>query len=224
MLSANTRWSDSLQLTKITGRLCVCVCVCRRKHLFLYLCSDSVTQWATSWTVGVFLTKAAQLKKTTDNIWSDLMSANVNNPKSNITLIVFLWGCYPVLVIVLLSAARRIWTFDLDLWAAVTLGSRLQAQPARCSVISALSEQRKKKKWEHCDQQRCDQSLIGSYCSVGTYNCKGLWEMGTFYCFSSNHLLICLPSSASCPHSCFCSIFNPSHLPSILQSILQPHF
>lgn len=178
------------------------------------------------WTMGVFLTKDAQPKKTTDNIWSDLMSAKLNNPKSNITLIVFLWGCYPALVIVLHSTALRIWTFDLDLWAAVTPSSWLQAQPACCSVISALSAQSKEKKWEHCDQQHSHQSLIGSYCSVGTYNCKGLWEIGTFYCFCSNHLLICLPSSASCPHSCFLFLFNPSHLPSFLhlQSILQPRF
>lgn len=37
-----------------------------------------------------------------------------------------------------------------------------------------------------------------------THNCKGLWEIGTFHCFCSNHLFICLPFSPSCPHSPFC--------------------
>lgn len=184
---------------------------------------DFMTHFAERW--EYFLPKTCNRKRQLTT-WSELMSAKLNNPKSNITLIVFLWGCYPALVIVLHSTALRIWTFDLDLWAAVTPSSWLQAQPACCSVISALSAQSKEKKWEHCDQQHSHQSLIGSYCSVGTYNCKGLWEIGTFYCFCSNRLLICLPSSASCPHSCFLFLFNPSHLPSFrhLQSILQPRF
>ena len=37
-----------------------------------------------------------------------------------------------------------------------------------------------------------------------THNCKGLWEIGTFHCFCSNHLFICLPFSPSCPYSSFC--------------------
>lgn len=47
-----------------------------------------------------------------------------------------------------------------------------------------------------------------------THNCKGLWEIGTFYCFCSNHLFIYPPFSPSCPYSYF--VFHSSHLPSFL--------
>ena len=50
-----------------------------------------------------------------------------------------------------------------------------------------------------------------------THNCKGLWEIGTFYCFCSNHLFICLPFSPSCPYSpLFFFVSHPFHLPSFL--------
>lgn len=51
-----------------------------------------------------------------------------------------------------------------------------------------------------------------------THNCKGLWKIGTFYCFCSNHHFICLPFSPSCPYSSLYSSFSFC-LPSILHSL-----
>lgn len=77
------------------------------------------------------------------------------------------------------SAALRIRTRDLDLWAAVALGYGLQA--ACCSVIFAPSGKKKKKKREHGDPRRTDQSLTGSYHSAGTYSqlqgIMGNWDI-----------------------------------------------
>lgn len=166
------------------------------------------------WTVRVFLTK---LINPADNIWTNLTSAKLYNPKFNITLIVLLWGSNPALLILLPSAARRISTYDLDLWAAVALSCGLQARPACCSVISALSEHGKKKKWEQRDPQRRDQSITGSYHSVGTYSqlqgIMGNWDILLFLLQSSLYLSVFL---TLLPYSYFLFVSHSSHLPSFL--------
>lgn len=88
---------------------------------------------------------------------------------------------------------------------------QFQAAGSCCSVISALSEHGKKKKWEHCDPQKRDQSLTGSYHSVGTYSQLqgnvGNWDILLFLLQSS---LSARLFSHSCPYSCFLFVSHRS--------------
>lgn len=146
------------------------------------------------------------------------LTSKLYNSEFNIALIFFVQGRNPVLFILLPSTALRIWTCDFDLWAAVALGSMLQAQAACCSVISARTEHRKKKKWEHCDPQRRDQSLTDSYHSVSTYSqlqgIMGNWDILLFLLQSSLYLSAFLTLLS---YSCFLFVSRPSHLLSFLQ-------
>lgn len=134
------------------------------------------------------------------------------------TLIVFLRGSNPSLLILLPSAARRIRTRDLDLWAAVAPSSRLQGQAACCPVISA--------EWTHGKRRNGDIVTRSAGTKVLparivlwalTYNCKGLWEIGTYYCFCFDRLFICprvlTRLFVSQPFSLFFLVSHPSFTP-----------
>lgn len=100
-------------------------------------------------------------------------------------------GCEPV-------------TLTFGLLSPWVPGCRLGLPAAVLSLLWVNTE-KKKKKWEHCDPQRRDQSLTGSDHSVGTYSqlqgIMGNWDISLFLLQSS---LICLPFSPSCPYSPFC--------------------
>lgn len=87
-------------------------------------------------------------------------------------------GCEPV-------------TLTLGLLSPWVPGCRLGLPAAVLSLLWVNTE-KKKKKWEHCDPQRRDQSLTGSDHSVGTYSqlqgIMGNWDISLFLLQSSLYL------------------------------------
>lgn len=100
----------------------------------------------------------------------------------NRLLIVFFWaGAHPFV-----SQQR---SQDLNLWpwplCRCSPQRGLQAQAACFSVISALWVNREKKRKTGTSWPAAERPT-----PVSLHNCKGLWDIVTFYCLCLNHLFI----------------------------------
>lgn len=155
----------------------------------------------------------ASRRATDKDIWQYLDWSHVGGAvqrakvRRRFTLIVFLRGALPS--VTHSPSRRRLRDVNPWPWPLGRCRPEFQAAGSGCLLLCYLCSewtQRKRKRNGNIVTRSAETKVLLARIILWalTHNCKGLWEIGTFHCFCSNHLFICLPFSPSCPHSPFC--------------------